>query len=337
MGGDLVEQHHRRLPASARQAAHGRARSRAAAPSARRSRRWRPAMPFAPWHDGKIGEVRSLERAAGSAVAPARPRAAPRDTVPRRPSAASSSTAFSTAPSRASRAKGKTTRVGLPPISAARRRTVSAREAATAMAISAISCSAASSQRPSVPVCSSSRLRLRKARSSALTRAPWPASTASTSRSRKRRRSPAGPANRPSIAGVSQTTADARRRRRRTRPATARSGSGAAPRRPALRRRCRDAPGRPRRRPRPPRRRRRRALLAGDFVEIGATQALAGRQQRQRLEHIGLAGAIRAGEHDQAPRIDRQVEAAIGARMTRQQRRRVDAGFDRHTRIGIST
>ena len=53
---------------------------------------------------------------------------------------------------------------------------------------------------------SSSRLRERSARSSALTRVGCPASTASTRRSRKRRRSEAGPANSWSIAGVSHTT-----------------------------------------------------------------------------------------------------------------------------------
>ena len=54
--------------------------------------------------------------------------------------------------------------------------------------------------------CSSSRLRERKRRSSALTRLECVPSTASTRRSRKRRRSDAGPPNRPSIAGVSHTT-----------------------------------------------------------------------------------------------------------------------------------
>ena len=83
---------------------------------------------------------------------------------------------------------------------AASRRTVSARAAATAIATSAVSCSIASSQCASGLGCSSSRLRERSARSSALTRLECVPSTASTRRSRKRRRSDAGPPNRPSIA-----------------------------------------------------------------------------------------------------------------------------------------
>src|SRR2546430_3413294 len=49
-----------------------------------------------------------------------------------------------------------------------------------------------------LPICS--------ARSSALTRVMCSASTARTKRSRKRRRSEAGPLNKPSMAGTSQTT-----------------------------------------------------------------------------------------------------------------------------------
>ena len=44
------------------------------------------------------------------------------------------------------------------------------------------------------------------------------------------------------------------------------------------------------------------AALAGDFLIGGAPEAPAGRQQRDRFEKIGLAGAVVAEEDDEAPR-----------------------------------
>ena len=112
----------------------------------------------------------------------------------------------SISPSSATSAQGKGEASSLwASMRAARRVTVSRRAAETARARPASSCSAASSQAASRMPSSSRRLRLRRARSRALTRVPWSESTASTSRSRKRRRSPAEPAKRPSMAGVSQT------------------------------------------------------------------------------------------------------------------------------------
>ncbi len=43
------------------------------------------------------------------------------------------------------------------------------------------------------------------------------------------------------------------------------------------------------------------ALASGDLVEAGAADAAAGRQQRHRLEEVGLAGAVRPGEHHAPP------------------------------------
>ncbi|MNY37220.1 hypothetical protein D3C86_1717670 [compost metagenome] len=70
---------------------------------------------------------------------------------------------------------------------------------------SAICASMAVSQRGS-PSSSSRRLRWRMAFSKSDTAAEWPGMSVVTSRSRKRRRSPAGPENSPSMAGVSQST-----------------------------------------------------------------------------------------------------------------------------------
>ncbi len=93
---------------------------------------------------------------------------------------------------------------------AARRATVSCRAAATATPSAATSRSAASAQaasmRPAARPSSRTRLRLRSARSSAVTRVPCSLSTVSTMRSRKRRRSDAPPVKSPSMAGVSHTT-----------------------------------------------------------------------------------------------------------------------------------
>ena len=44
------------------------------------------------------------------------------------------------------------------------------------------------------------------------------------------------------------------------------------------------------------------ALAEGDLVERGAAQAAPGREQRDRFEQVGLAGAVRADEHDRRRR-----------------------------------
>ena len=65
------------------------------------------------------------------------------------------------------------------------------------------------------------------------------------------------------------------------------------------------------------------ALVVGDIVERGAAQAAAGRQKRDRLEAIGLAGAVRPDQHhDVAARL--KARRAIIAEM--RQRQAVDAG-----------
>ena len=52
--------------------------------------------------------------------------------------------------------------------------------------------------------------------------------------------------------------------------------------------------------------------------EFGAAQAAAGREQRQGLEQIGLAGAVLAAEDDERA-FQRQVEARIGAEVAEHQ------------------
>jgi hypothetical protein len=46
----------------------------------------------------------------------------------------------------------------------------------------------------------------------------------------------------------------------------------------------------------------------GDLVEAGAAQAAAGRQEGQRLQEVGLAGAVGADQHD-------GLEAAVEAEL----------------------
>ena len=42
------------------------------------------------------------------------------------------------------------------------------------------------------------------------------------------------------------------------------------------------------------------ALAEGDVVQRGAAEPAPGREKRDRLEQIGLAGAVRADQHDRA-------------------------------------
>ena len=129
-----------------------------------------------------------------------------RRTAPRRQLADRPSSMCSSLPSSAISAAGNGAAPALSAISATASPAHSRRAAAMATASSAISRSTASSQRASGDGSASRRLRPRMAFSKALTRVPCARSMASTARSRKRRRSDAGPVNRPSIAGVSQTT-----------------------------------------------------------------------------------------------------------------------------------
>ena len=78
------------------------------------------------------------------------------------------------------------------------------------------------------------------------------------------------------------------------------------------------------------------------FGELGAAQAAAGRKQRQGFEHVGLAGAVLAGQHDHV-RVERKIERRIGAEIGKDQpphrrrgeilrARRDGAGFGMHRR-----
>ena len=53
------------------------------------------------------------------------------------------------------------------------------------------------------------------------------------------------------------------------------------------------------------------AAGAGALRKLRAAQAAAGREQRQRLEEIGLAGAVLAAQDDQAA-VDGQIEPRVG-------------------------
>ena len=48
-------------------------------------------------------------------------------------------------------------------------------------------------------------------------------------------------------------------------------------------------------------------VAAVDLAEPGVAQAAAGRQERHRFEQVGLAGAVRPGQHHRARRRDRAV------------------------------
>ena len=162
----------------------------------------------------------------------------------------------------------------------------------------------------------SRRLRLPTAVSCAAISRAWPGSSAQTSRSRKRRRPDRPSWNNRSICGVSQTAA--------TRRAMSAWLRGAAPssrntRRSASRlrqpvpmsglallrlqpRRDRPAAG---------------AVLARQVGAAGTAQAAAGNQQRQRLQQVGLAAAVRAVQHADPRRRapgQRGIVAEVGQR-----------------------
>ena len=178
--------------------------------------------------------------------------------------------------------------------------TVWPRVAATATASSAVSRSMASHQWSSKLRTSSRRLRDRKLRSSADTRAECSPSIASTSRSKNRRRSEAAPRNSPSIDGRqpdhAQMIAERRGRRHRLAvdPAAPAGGGRLNARRidaGAERREAERALDLGGHRPRAV------ALVIRDIVKGGAAQAASRRQKRDRLDAIGLAGAVRAHQH----------------------------------------
>ena len=166
-------------------------------------------------------------------------------------------------------------------------------------------------------------------------RRPAPAcagSRPSTSRSRK----PPPPArasrNRRSIGGVSHTRRAARRaptgrapaRRRCARPAARPSRASrpvpiaTAPRRVATTRRDRPAAGRADGASRA------QSAPAIDLAQLGAAQAAAGREKRHGLQQIGLAGAVRAGQHHR-PGTELEPRRAVVAEIGQHQPRHADA------------
>jgi class 3 adenylate cyclase/tetratricopeptide (TPR) repeat protein len=79
--------------------------------------------------------------------------------------------------------------------------------------------------------------------------------------------------------------------------------------------------------------------------ELGPPEAATGREQRQRLKDVGLAGAVLTGEHDHA-RVEREIERRVGAEIGEDQpphrrrgealrARRDGAGFGIHCAPGV--
>ena len=66
-----------------------------------------------------------------------------------------------------------------------------------------------------------------------------------------------------------------------------------------------------------------------DLGELGAAQAAAGRQERNRLEQIGLARAIGPGQHDRAG-IDGEPQLGIAAEIGKH-----EARHDRRARLAV--
>ena len=62
------------------------------------------------------------------------------------------------------------------------------------------------------------------------------------------------------------------------------------------------------------------AAVPRHLGELGAAQAAARREQRQRFEEVGLAGAVLADERDERPR-DRKIERRIGAEILKDEAR----------------
>ena len=158
---------------------------------------------------------------------------------------------------------------------------------------------------------------------------------AETSRSRKRRRAELPSTNSRSICGVSQTRLRCSAKRRLAlAPARRRCAAGGARRCRSWRRgRCRSAPAlaaSPRWR-RPPRRPAacRWACAGGTrrsiSAELRAAQAAAGREERDRLEQIGLARAVRPGQHHR-PLVHRKAERGIAAKIGEHETRHGGAG-----------
>jgi hypothetical protein len=85
--------------------------------------------------------------------------------------------------------------------------------------------------------------------------------------------------------------------------------------------------------------------MAIDLAEPRPAQAAARREKRDRFQQIGLAGAVRAGQHDR-PRIGFEPQTGIAAKVGERdpahgeprRRPRPAVQRERHqTRIGIST
>ena len=82
-----------------------------------------------------------------------------------------------------------------------------------------------------------------------------------------------------------------------------------------------------------------------DLAEAGAAQSPSGRKKGDRFQEIGLAGAVRSGQHDR-PRVGLEAQARIAAKIdqcepadsdTRRLIRLAVQGEPHHTRMGIST
>ena len=335
MGGDLVEQQQRRLrPALGRSARRMREHDgdQQRLLLAGRAER-RPGMPVSAMDDGEIAAVRAQMRRR-------RPRHRPRASRPARPrsrssaaSAGISSSQPSTAPASAqARPRERRPRLGARPRRGRRparagrpRWRRRARPSAARARRARRGSRPPARPRPQQPRALAQRLLV-----GVEPRRHGSGSRPSTSRSRKRRRSPGASRNSRSICGVSQTTASrsaerrlaARRARRRccTQPplallaAAARIAPGAELDR--ARRPVRELRGdAPRRRARP------RLGAAGRAVDLGQprlAQAAAGGQERDRLQQVGLAGAVGAGQHHRPPIQSRvaasRIVAEIGER-----------------------
>ena len=215
---------------------------------------------------------------------------------------------------------------------------MSAREAATATARSATSCSAASSQRPSVPVGFEQPVAV----------AQGPVERVDTGAVAGIDREHQAIEEAPALARRAREQAVHRRRQPDDTQMLGEGGGGrdgdtldpaaARPLAGGLRRRCQDARVRPRRRPR--RRRRRRRRFLDGIVRLARSSRSA---RRRPLPGVNSDSASRtlvlpapfAPVSTTSLASTARSSRRIGAK-TRQQEAR-DAGFDRHTRIGIST
>ncbi len=74
------------------------------------------------------------------------------------------------------------------------------------------------------------------------------------------------------------------------------------------------------------------ARPAGDLVELRPAQTAARRQKRHRLEQVGLAGAVRPGQHDRPP-VQRQRQGGVVAEAGQLERMQGCPALGRHGRF----